>query len=90
MKKKYNTIIDKEFMYDIMARLGYEDIKYVLKNDMIVMKVYDGYYDEEMTFQLVVFKDRINKSYPLKVYWENNNRSFAFSSIDSFIDWLQD
>ena len=90
MKKKYNTIIDKEFMYDIMARLGYEDIKYVLKNDMIVMKVYDGYYDEEMTYQLVVFKNKINKSYPLKVYWVNNNRSFAFSSIDSFIDWLQD
>lgn len=89
MKKKYNTIIDKEFMYDIMVRLGYEDIKYVLKNDMIVIKVYDDYYDEELTFQLVVFKDRINKSYPLNVYWGNNNRSFAFSSIDSFIDWLQ-
>lgn len=55
MKKKYDTIIDKEFMYDIMVRLGYEDIKYVLKNDRIVIKVYDDYYDEEMTFQLVVF-----------------------------------
>lgn len=88
MKKKYDTIIDKEFMYDIMVRLGYEDIKYVLKNDRIVIKVHDDYYDEEMTFQLVVFKDRINVSYPLDVYWENNNRSFMFSSIDRFIDWL--
>ena len=88
MKKKYDTIIDKEFMYDIMVRLDYEDIKYVLKNDRIVIKVYDDYYDEEMTFQLVVFKNRINVSYPLDVYWENNNRSFMFSSIDRFIDWL--
>ena len=90
MKKKYDTIIDKNFMYDIMVRLGHEDIKYVLKNDMIVIKIYDDYYDEELTFQLVVFEDRLNKSYPLKVYWEDNNRSFMFSSIDSFIDWLQD
>lgn len=90
MKKKYDTIIDKEFMYDIMVRLGHEDIEYVLKNDMIVIKVYDDYYDKELTFQLVVFEDRLNKSYPLKVYWEDNNRSFTFSSIDSFIDWLQD
>lgn len=90
MKKKYDTIIDKEFMYDIMARLDYENINYVLRNDRIVIKVYDEYYDDEETFQLVVFKDRINQLYPLDVYWENNNRSFTFSSIDSFIDWLQE
>ena len=90
MKKKYDTIIDKEFMYDIMARLYYENINYVLRNDRIVIKVYDEYYDDEETFQLVVFKDRINQLYPLDVYWENNNRSFTFSSIDSFIDWLQE
>ena len=90
MKKKYNTIIDKEFMYDIMVRLCCEGIKYVLKNDRIVISVYDDYYDEEIIFQLVVFKDRLNGSYPLKIYCENNNRSFEFSSIDSFIDWLQD
>lgn len=90
MKKKYDTIIDKEFMYDIMVRLDYENINYVLRNDRIVIKVYDEYYDDEETFQLVVFKDRINQLYPLNVYWENNNRSFTFSSIDSFIDWLQE
>lgn len=88
MKKKYDTIIDKEFMYDIMVRLGYEDIKYVLKNDRLVIKVYNDYYDQELTFQLVVFKDRINVSCPLNVYWENNDKLFRFSSIDSFIDWL--
>lgn len=90
MKKKYDTIIDKEFMYDIMVRLDYENINYVLRNDRIVIKVYDEYYDDEETFQLVVFKDRINQLYPLNVYWENNNRSFTFSSIDRFIDWLQE
>lgn len=88
MKKKYDTIIDKEFMYDIMVRLGYEDIKYVLKNDRLVIKVYNDYYDQELTFQLVVFKDRINVSCPLNVYRENNDKLFRFSSIDSFIDWL--
>ena len=89
MRKPYNTIIDKEAMYDIMARLSYEnDVESILKDDVIIVKAFDKYYNKMMTYRLVVFKDRISHRYPLEVYWIDNNRSFRVASIDTFLDWL--
>lgn len=89
MGKPYNTIIDKEAMYDIMARLSYEnDVEFMLKDDVIIVKAYDKHYNKMMTYQLVVFKDRISHVGLLEVYWIDNNRSFRVASIDTFIDWL--
>ena len=87
--KKFNTIIDKEAMYDLMVRLTEVGIKWKLVNDRVVAKVYDdcgfGSYD---TFEIVIFKDRFEHVWPWNIHRVEDDRDFREKDIESLIDWL--
>lgn len=86
MKNKHNTIIDKEAMHDLMVRLTEEGIEWKLINDRVVVKAYHVF--GTSTFEIVMFKNRINTEYPWILHWVGDNREYKFKNIDNIIDWI--
>lgn len=85
--KKFNTIVDKEAMYDLMVRLTEEGIKWKLVNDRLVVEIYDDFVGSD-TFEIVIFKDRLGDTEPWRIHRVEDNRDFRVKDIESLIDWL--